>query len=208
MYISSNDKVVRAKKGTGGLHLVKTVTNASPSSPSLKSSSSSAPSPFLSSSSWSSSWSSSPGASHHHRLLRRTSDCGTVRRCHGKARRLSRLSWILRPFSPGLSLDFFTLEKSQIGSWSILVGRLNCFGFCLIDYENHLVSLDFWAFSLISSWSSADKKSTDQKSADQLKNLTRSDDQLVCLQSTFLNQNMNFHLWTHCWSSLKKKFST
>ena len=25
MYISSNDKVVRAKKGTGGLHLVKTV---------------------------------------------------------------------------------------------------------------------------------------------------------------------------------------
>ena len=25
MYISSDDKVVRAKKGTGGLHLVKTV---------------------------------------------------------------------------------------------------------------------------------------------------------------------------------------
>ena len=28
MYISSNDKVVRAKKGTGGLHLVKTVTKS------------------------------------------------------------------------------------------------------------------------------------------------------------------------------------
>ena len=32
MYISSNDKVVRAKKGTGGLHLVKTVKTWSPSS--------------------------------------------------------------------------------------------------------------------------------------------------------------------------------
>ena len=47
MYISSNDKVVRAKKGTGGLHLVKTVKTWSPSSfPSSPPLSSQPPSPW------------------------------------------------------------------------------------------------------------------------------------------------------------------
>ena len=38
---------------------------------------------------------SNPGASDHHRLVRRARHRWAVRRRHGKARRLSRLSWIL-----------------------------------------------------------------------------------------------------------------
>ena len=88
MYISSNDKVVRAKKGTGGLHLVKTVKTWSPSSFLFLLLLQNILTAIIT-------MNSNPGASDHHRLVRRARHRWAVRRRHGKARRLSRLSWIL-----------------------------------------------------------------------------------------------------------------